>query len=53
MEIVFGAVTTSLLGYILSEVRELRLEINSLENRIIKMEAKIPKRKEDNAIDFP
>lgn len=47
MEILFGGVTAAMLTYILSEIKLARKEINQLENRVIRMENHIPKRKDD------
>lgn len=48
MEILFGSLTSALLAYVLSEIKLARREINQLENRVIKMEVSLPKRKEDH-----
>lgn len=45
-------VSSSLLAYMLSEVKELRKEVNSLENRIIIFEKNIKKRSTDSHEDF-
>lgn len=47
MEVLFGVVSSCLLGFILSEIKTLRYEVNQLENKILKMEMYIKKRKED------
>lgn len=51
MEVLFGIVSSGLLAYILSEVKELRREVNRLENKLIVFEKNIPKRKSDHT-DF-
>jgi hypothetical protein len=52
VEILFGMVSSSLLAYMLSEVKELRKEVNSLENRIIIFEKTIKKRSTDSHEDL-
>lgn len=50
MEVLFGAVTAAMLAYILSEIKLARKQINDLENRVIRIELKIPKRKDDGEL---
>lgn len=50
MDAFLSALVLGILGYIVQEIRHLRKDFNSLENRLIIAEMRLPKRKDDDNI---
>lgn len=49
MEVVFGLLSTSMLGYLIAKLEKMEEKLNILENELIEVRAVLPKRKSDDS----
>jgi hypothetical protein len=47
MEVLFGLISSAALGYIISKLEKVEQHLNQLENEIIIIKVKLPKRVDD------
>lgn len=48
MELLFGLISSAALGYIISKLEKMEAHLNQLENEIIIIKVKLPKRTTDD-----